>query len=106
MLIKNKEVIMFKFIVKLLPKKWLVNMLLEVLPKLLTQGFTWLMEEYPESVNEVRDSLQKFNDAITELLEASKDKVFTKQEIEQVFEKFRIAVKSLFEKVPRKKLTP
>ena len=45
---------MFKFIVKLLPKKWLVNMLLEVLPELLTQGFTWLMEEYPESVNEVR----------------------------------------------------
>jgi len=97
---------MFKMLLKLLPKKWLINLLLEVLPKLLTQGFTWLMEEHPESVKEVEDSLIKFNEAISKLIKASKDRVFTKEEIEDVFVHFRIAVKSLFEKVPKKKLTP
>ena len=91
---------------RLFPKKWIVEIILNNLPALLTKGLEWLGEEHPETVKEVKDSVVKLNKALNTTLEAIKDGEIDRAEMQKMYTEIVAFIKSLFEKINTKKLTP
>ena len=98
---------MFKIIMKLFPKKWIVEIILSNLPTLLTKGLEWLGKEHPDTLEEVKDSVVKLNKALNTTLEAIKDGEIDRVEMQKMYVEIVDFIKSLFEKInSKKKLTP
>jgi|AntDeeMinimDraft_5_1070356.scaffolds.fasta_scaffold32845_2 hypothetical protein len=74
---------MFKFLLRFIPIKHLVNFLPEIIAYLLTKVLTYIFKKYPDSTYKAINITREVMTALTQNIDAAKDGVIDEKEVEK-----------------------